>query len=163
MGTPAPGKPYCIETTASSVLLNWSPPWPVIDFQHYEVKYRVSDEKQWRSKMTDGKETDLLLTDLKSKAAYLFRVRVVFEDGDEGPFSTVSDEIKTVESPVESIKKQAIRLAAAIPQTYQLPVRKEFGSNPAARTRKCVILNGTFSMIIFLTIIDFREEDMRTY
>lgn len=141
MDKSAPGKPVYVEVTASSILLNWSPPQSDIDFQHYEVKYRVSDEKQWRSKLTDGKETDLLFTDLKSKSTYLFRVRVVFEDGDEGPFSTVSDNIKTRSSPVESIKKQAVRLSAATPQTYQLPVKKEFGSNPDARTRKCVILN----------------------
>ena len=137
-----PGKPVCEDRTSSSILLHWSKPQGPKPFQHYEVKYRVLDEKQWGSRMTEGKDTDLLFTDLKSKAAYLFRVRIVFEDGDEGPFSEVSDVIETETSSVDFIRKQAIRLAASTPQTYQLPVRKEFGSNEAARTRKCVILNG---------------------
>ena len=147
-----PGKPYGLEATATSILLGWDQPKISTKYDHFEVKYKQKGVSLWQS--LTSKEPTLLLTDLKSNAKYLFRVRIVSEDGTEGPFSVVSDEIMTLQSLAGILKLSATkvdsrmpeiytkRISRGVPEIYQIPVKREQVNNPKTMTRKCIILKG---------------------
>ena len=134
-----PGQPERLETTSTSILLGWSLPKTATKYEHFEVKYKLKEDSFWQNVTT--KDQNQLFTDLKSDSTYLFRVRIVFDNGDEGPFSPISDGIKTSESLALKLKKTAKIVDNGVPEIYQIPVI-EHGSNLNAKTRKCTVFRG---------------------
>ena len=105
-----------VEATATSVLLGWDQPKISTNYDHFDVKYKQKGVSLWQS--LTSKEPTLLLTDLKTNATYLFRVRIVFEAGAEGPFSVVSDEIMTLQSLAGILKQSATKVDSRMPEIY---------------------------------------------
>ncbi|XP_052807678.1 uncharacterized protein LOC128236682 [Mya arenaria] len=96
-----PGKPQSVETTAESVLLAWVKPTDKRAGDLYQVRYiEVSKERKprWATFQVMFNTECGKIDGLKSKTTYQFVVRVVDEEGEEGPKSEPSDIIKTFES-----------------------------------------------------------------
>lgn len=82
------------------------------------------------------------LKDVKANTAYVFRVRVVYPDTDEeGPYSPLSNEITTKESPAHKLISWSVeKKDTSHPKIYTIPVTElQCSRNEAARTRKLEI------------------------
>ncbi|KAK3606645.1 hypothetical protein CHS0354_035639 [Potamilus streckersoni] len=132
-----PGKVVSLQTTATSACLLWEKPDEFDKVCYYEVKYRSCGEVQWLSVNTKDQTESLDLKDLKSKNNYEFKVRAVFSDGNEGPFSEVSDTVTTQISLAAKLMEKATKVSSANPQRYKIPLTfSEETTNKIAMTRK---------------------------
>ena len=101
MSVDRPSKPFAVDQTSSAVKLRWEAVKCDSDIEHFEVKYVRDGEKKWKSLETDGNVQEIRVAGLKSNCTYHFKVRTVFEDGEESPFSETSAGIETMGSLAE--------------------------------------------------------------
>ena len=149
--TVVPSQPQCIDKTSTTVLLQWkaptSTPSPVVQ---YGIKYQIKcaeggepgADVMWKGLKTPRDRTTVLIPNLNSDTTYVFKVRVVYEDGEEGQFSDVSDEVKTLVSLAKKLKDESSKISEGPPEVYKLPVIKESARNNTDRIRKCTLLTG---------------------
>ncbi|XP_052808194.1 uncharacterized protein LOC128237048 isoform X1 [Mya arenaria] len=134
-----PSKPQGVETTAESVLLAWNKPIDKRAGDLYEVRYiEVSKERKprWATFQKKFVTECGKIEGLKSKTSYQFVVRVVDEEGDEGPKSEPSDIIKTF----KSLGTRLIRHSKVLDETHDhpttyLPRMKEIKKARNAKTK----------------------------
>ncbi|KAL3831368.1 hypothetical protein ACJMK2_023121 [Sinanodonta woodiana] len=132
-----PGKIVLQLTTATSAYLAWEKPKGPDEVSIYEVKYRLCGDVQWLTANTKQSTENMDMKDLKSNSSYEFKVRAIFSDGSEGPFSEVSDTVKTHESLATQVKKGAKKIAATNPAKYKIPLTySEKWTSKSAITRK---------------------------
>ena len=143
----APGVPYAIEKSSTSVLLGWQGPVTRKRVENFEVKYQLEGETKWKTLETDKNETMQLVTDLKSNSAYVFKVRAVFDDSEEGPCSNQSKRIKTKFSLAQKVKQKAKRITSSYPHQYKLPSVQNC-ADKNAMTRKCLVLSDSGTSIL---------------
>ncbi|XP_052811328.1 uncharacterized protein LOC128238980 [Mya arenaria] len=97
-----PSQPQALEVTAESVLLAWEAPSDKRKGDVFEVRFteisKESTTKRWVTVQNKFTTEYGEINGLKSNTSFQFFVRVVDEEGDEGPKSEPSDKIKTCES-----------------------------------------------------------------
>ncbi|XP_045203650.2 uncharacterized protein LOC123556762 [Mercenaria mercenaria] len=134
-----PGKPRASDVLADAITLLWDAPSKFGDDDYYQVSYKDLDhEKKWKFFQGEFKTTTALLSDLKSNTAFIFRVRVVYEDS-EGPYSEESDKILTLDSPASRIVKFSVEKEKGNPSPakYALPTTEiRAARNERAKTKK---------------------------
>ncbi|KAK3591691.1 hypothetical protein CHS0354_040621 [Potamilus streckersoni] len=109
------------------------------EIQCYELKYKIKDEKQWHSETTPNNLTSLLIQGLRSSTWYEFKVRAIFDDDTEGPFSDVHKHTATRQSLAENIIPDATKIKDGHPAIYKLPLHINNKSlNQKSKTRKCI-------------------------
>ena len=150
--TDVPSKPQCIDTTSTTVLLQWKAPTATpSQIVQYGIKYQLKSVESgepgangmWKGLKTPRNRTTVLIPNLNSDTTYIFKVRAVYENDEEGQFSDVSDDIKTLVSLAKKLKDESTRVSEGPPAVYKLPVIKEFARNSSDRIRKCTLLTGT--------------------
>lgn len=159
MSSCAPGIPFAIDKSSSSILLGWERPVTRQKIENFEVKYQLEGETRWKTLETDKDEITQLVTDLKSNSGYVFKVRAVFDDGEEGPCSGQSKLIKTRFSLAQQVKQEAMRLTSSYPHQYKLPAIQQ-SVNKDAMTRKCVVLSSSGTSI-FLSYFSFLLQALK--
>lgn len=98
----------------------------------------MDHDKKWKFLSDEYKSSTVVLRDLKSNTAFLFRVRVVYEDG-EGPYSEESDRIQTSDSPASRIVMFSLEKEKGDPSPtkYVLPMTEDkMARNEQAKTKK---------------------------
>ncbi|XP_045178579.2 uncharacterized protein LOC123538489 [Mercenaria mercenaria] len=134
-----PGKPRISDVLADSVTLSWDPPSTFGEDDYYQISFKDLDHnKKWRFFQAEFRSSTAVLNDVKSNTVFIFRVRVVYEDG-EGPYSEESDKIVTSDSPATRIVKFALKKTAGnpSPSKYALPVTEiRAARNEKAKTKK---------------------------
>jgi hypothetical protein len=98
----------------------------------------MSSNQRWRSYHEEIYETSTKITGLKSNASYVFRVRVIYENGEESPFSKESEKIRTAASLATKMLRTSIQVTSGnSPNKYALPIKENIAArNEKAKTRK---------------------------
>ena len=134
-----PGKPRASDVLADTITLAWDPPSKFGDDDYYQISYKDLDhEKKWKFYQGEIRESTVILRDIKSNTAFIFRVRVVYEDG-EGPYSEESEKILTSDSPASRIVKFSTikEKGNPSPSKYALPITEiRQARNEKAKTKK---------------------------
>ncbi|XP_045207826.2 uncharacterized protein LOC123559790 [Mercenaria mercenaria] len=134
-----PGKPFASDIRADSLTLSWEPPACFEETHYYQISYKdVDTGGKWKFHAGEHYKTTAILTDLKSNTKFIFRVRVVYEDG-EGAYSPISDEYITSNSPASRIIEFAriVEKGEPSPSKHALPiVETRDARNAVAKTKK---------------------------
>jgi hypothetical protein len=98
----------------------------------------MNSNQRWRSYHGEIYEDSTEITGLKSDATYVFRVRVIYENGEESPFSVESEEIRTAASLATKMLKRSKQVTSGTsPNKYALPIKENIAArNVKAKTRK---------------------------
>lgn len=124
---------------ANVVNIYWQPPKQFVKGDYYQLSYKEAEDKKWIFYNEQFERATAELKDLKAGAAYVFRVRVVTDDG-EGPYSEISDEIKTKQSPAHKLLNFAPRKMEGNPSKYTVPFEElKEARNDKAKSRKLEI------------------------
>ncbi|XP_052807816.1 uncharacterized protein LOC128236757 isoform X1 [Mya arenaria] len=121
-----PSKPQNNEVTAESVLLSWDAPSEKRKGDVFEVRFteisKESKTKRWITVQNKFTTEYGKINGLKSNTSFQFVVRVVDEEGDEGPKSEPSDIIKTCESLGTKLIKtsKVLEKIPAYPTSYRI-------------------------------------------
>lgn len=143
MGDKKPGKPYAPNQTSTTITLHWDNLKTDSEIEHFEVKYQRKGEKKWKRLETDGNINELEVTGLKSNSSYFFKVRAVFEDGDESSFSKTSGQIETTCSLAEKVRISSNKIVSEeCPYLYKIPIISEDKPSSNSKIRKCTLLTG---------------------
>lgn len=104
---------------------------------YLQVTYKdVDNAGRWQFRPEEHTCATAVLDDMKSNTKFIFRVRVVYEDG-EGPYSPPSDEYVTAKSPASRIVEFANVLEKGPPSKHALPITEiRNARNPTAKTKK---------------------------
>lgn len=134
-----PGKPRSSDARADTIMLSWDPPSTFGDEDYYQISYKdLDNNKKWKFYQDEFKSSSAILSDLKSNTAFIFRVRVVYEDS-EGPYSEESDKIITSDSPATRIVSFSVlkENGNPSPSIYALPITEiRQARNEKAKTKK---------------------------
>ena len=150
----SPGKPVAVDQTSSTVRIRWDALKCDTDIEHFEVKYQRDGEKKWKSIETDGNIQELSIGGLKSNAKYRFKVRTVFEDGEESTFSDTSADIETMGSLAEKVKQTSTKIESdECACLYKVPIVGEEKQSTDLRVRKCTVLTGKCSILSFIEML----------
>ena len=133
-----PGIPIGADSSSSEILLYWEAPEDGTKaIANYEIKYKKNDDNQWKGYSTSGTEQQLTITELKCDQGFQFKVRAVYLDGEEGPFSDLSEHVYTKPSLAQWLIPHATKVEEGCPPIYKLPLTfDESSCNSAANTRK---------------------------
>lgn len=110
---------------------------------HYQVRFKNKTKtSKWKSIETDSGENTFTISELMADTEYIFQVRGIYGD-DEGPFSPVTEEIKTEKSLATSLLGFCIQNNDPnCTPIYLLPVKENpHARNDSARTRQLVLGN----------------------
>lgn len=141
MGDISPGKPFVTEQTSTTLKLRWDIPNVTSKIDHFEVKYQRQGERKWKGLETEDDLNEFRVTGLKSNSLYLFKVRAVFEDGDESSFSKTSDQIGTLGSLAEKVKSSSTKEASDECEfMYKVPIIKTYAKQTGYKIRNCTVL-----------------------
>ncbi|KAK3591693.1 hypothetical protein CHS0354_040624 [Potamilus streckersoni] len=122
--------------------------------QYYELKYKIIDEKRWLSVTTPDNSNSFRVEGLRSNTCYEFKVRAIFDDEDEGPFSESNKETMTKQSVSETILHEARKIRDDQPATYKLILKEDKKSvNFKAKTRRCIFGDAPKGNLIEKTIM----------
>ncbi|XP_052232780.1 uncharacterized protein LOC127845722 [Dreissena polymorpha] len=134
-----PGRPTALEVTSDSIMLSWTKPSFFEEGDYFQICYKdVMQGAKWKVYTGEFTECTQVLTDVRSNTEFVFRLRVVCNDG-EGPYSEESDVIKTHVSTASRLVGFSVRLGAEAvsPIRYALPMCEVKGArNGKAKTRK---------------------------
>lgn len=143
MGDISPGQPFATDQTSTTIKLRWDMPNVTSKIDHFEVKYQRQGDKKWKGLETEDDLNEIRVTGLKSNSIYLFKVRTVFEDGDESSFSTTSAQIGTLGSLAEKVKSSSTKEASEeCEYMYKVPIIRTFAVQTGYQIRKCIVLTG---------------------
>lgn len=110
---------------------------------HYQVRFKNKKENsKWKSIETDSDENTITISELMADTVYIFQVRGIYGD-EEGPFSPITEEIKTQKSLATSLLGICIlNNDTNCTPIYLLPVKENpLARNNSARTRQLVLGN----------------------
>lgn len=139
----SPGQPFVTDQTSTTLKLRWDRPIVTSKIDHFEVKYQRQGDKKWKALETEDDLNEIRVTGLKSNSIYLFRVRTVFEDGDESSFSRTSAEIGTLESLAEKVKSSSTKESSdECEYMFKVPIIKTYAKQTGYKIRKCTVLTG---------------------
>ncbi|XP_060557458.1 uncharacterized protein LOC132717894 [Ruditapes philippinarum] len=122
-----------------TVTLTWDPPSTVRDGDCYQISYKDSSHgENWVFYQGEFKTSTAILSNLKSNTDFVFRVRVVNEDG-ASPYSEQSDKIFTLESQASRLVHSSVlkEKGNPSPSIYALPLAEiREARNEQAKTNK---------------------------
>ena len=143
MGDISPGKPFMIEQTSTTLKLRWDVPNVTSKIDQFEVKYKREGECKWKDLEIENDLNEIRVTGLKSNSFYLFKVRIVFEDGDGSPFSKTSTHTRTLGLLEEKVKSRLARVALAECKfIYKVHITKTYVEKTGYKIRKCTFWTG---------------------
>lgn len=135
-----PGKPQKENIKSDSVSLIWKKPHEETD--QFQIRFKVKDEKsKWKFAESIVAGNYTTVTGLMADTEYVFQVRGLFED-QEGPYSPVSDIIKTKKSLATTLLNFCGKPenSKTFPLRYQLPLDENLNArNESARTRQFLL------------------------
>ncbi|XP_060602657.1 uncharacterized protein LOC132755759 [Ruditapes philippinarum] len=94
-----PGKPLAGKIDYDSILLIWEPPLKSKEGDYYQISYKdVSNNRKWKVDECEYTVPVATISCLQPNTIYIFRVKVIHENGEEGPYSQATAEIRTLPS-----------------------------------------------------------------
>ncbi|KAH3820212.1 hypothetical protein DPMN_121956 [Dreissena polymorpha] len=131
-----PGQPQVTNVSFDTITLSWRSPEIFNTGDFFQIGYRDLDDSRWKVYVGEYHQSTHTLTNLKSNAKYVFRVRAVYSDI-EGPYSDVSQVIETKSSPASRYIALCERIGTATPRRYRLKMQEVPSSkNEKAKSKK---------------------------
>jgi hypothetical protein len=99
----------------------------------------MSSNQRWKLYHEEIQSDSTKITGLKSNATYVFRVRIIYENGEESPFSLESDEIRTAASLATKMLQRSTLVTCDdnAAHRYALPIIENIDArNEKAKTKK---------------------------
>ncbi|XP_053391498.1 uncharacterized protein LOC123541455 [Mercenaria mercenaria] len=143
-----PGRPKASEILADAITLVWDAPTKFGDKDCYQLYFKdMGGDRKWKPYQGEYYTASANLSDLKSNATYIFRVRIIYDDGEESPYSPESEEIQTAASLATRMLQKAKQVKGddIPPIKYSIPLTEIVSArNKRAKTRKFEIGQITF-------------------
>ena len=137
-----------------SIILMWEPPRMFKEGDYFQISYKdVSKSRKWKVDESEYITTHATITNLQSNCTYIFRVRVVHEDGEEGPYSQESEDIRTPPSlALKLTETMTCNHTEGALSIYKLPVTE----SKTSKHKKAYTNRFTFGKNILYSIHIFK-------
>lgn len=137
--------PTVAKIESNAVDLCWSKCKRKVDY--YQIRYKRKHEgDKWKYAITDGEQSEIIITGLMANTKYVFQIRGVYED-QEGSYGPANHNIQTPHSLATQLLELSECVRRGDPSVFKLYAEEiKEARNESAKIKK-LCLGGKFRFI----------------